>query len=121
MTITVTPPAAPEPCAVLAGRACDLYGEGSEECLELRARVRRRAPERGRDRCQQAMDRLDAGELVPQRESSCQILAARKCAVLGENTEGCVASRRGVARTPDPLRERACLGDLLVGDGLGSE
>ena len=116
---SVVPTQATEPCLELFDEACALYGVGSEECQELRASARRMAPARGRGRCEAALERYRAGELVPPRESACKVLVARRCELLGQNTDGCVAIKRSILRNPDEHRDRACLADLLVLDGVG--
>lgn len=119
------PPAAaperPDPCQDLVATACSLYPEGAQECLELRARVRRLAPDRGRDRCADAMSRHSTSELVPARMTPCAALVALRCAQLGEETDGCTLLRSRLLRARDPLRERGCLADLLVVDGVGGD
>lgn len=111
----------PDPCGELAALACALLPEGAQECLELRARVRRLAPERGREQCAHAVARHKAEEVVPARQTPCKELIARRCAVLGEETDGCALVRRRLSRAKDEPSQKGCLADLLVLEGLGGE
>lgn len=111
----------PDPCAELTAIACGLLPEGAQECLELRARVRRLAPDRGREQCGGAVERYRASELVQGRQTPCTALIAKRCALLGEETDGCAVVRRRLAREKDEGSQKACLSDLLVLEGLGSD
>lgn len=118
---SVVAPERPDPCLDLVATACALYPEGAQECVELRSRVRRIARDRGRDRCAEALRRHAASELVPARATPCSALVAMRCAQLGEDTDGCGVLRRRLLRVRDEQRERSCLADLLVADGVGGD
>jgi hypothetical protein len=109
----------PDPCKALAARACELYDPASEECTETRSRLRRHSPMQGRERCEETLVRFIDGTLYPEGTLPCDVLAERLCARLGDNTEACVERRkRARAFRRDESRQRACLADLLVTEGL---
>lgn len=121
-TTPVVVPSTPEvihPCLRLVDEACRLFGHGSEECVETRARVAPGVPDSWRPRCANTIEQMERNELVPPQKSACAVLAEKRCQQVGDNTTSCKAIRKMLITTRiDEARLKGCLADVLLLEGL---